>query len=496
MNAFRLCLLAGCILLIPGLALSQESGQVKLSDEAARQLQVGIKLSDEVTRQLVEGVRLTDPTRKQMYEDIEILRRILNEKLNLPRVFVDPLIQFRNLNQPQGGGLGGFSGGLSGMGGIGGGGILGNPGMQGGMPGMGTGGIGGLGGGGGMRGSMGMGAGFGATIDTNVFRPSPSSIDFPAAEGVYLKGYGVVFNLVLPHQPKAKPKETKPAVKPVSEWDRIRKEMHGEKVQPEAKPARPSELTLTERLLRILADNGHHFSQLGDKENITIVVTFREAPSAAMGGFQSIGMDVTDQGAGSLLFGVGINSDAGLTGSINEAGEGGTQPIQQQEGESSRAGGKGIGQPSEQKPGDNAAGVKSGQPASSAKDNILLGDLLMKQGNYDEAKEAYHIALKILSGDKDNPQTLNLLQKLAQVYVANGQYEEAKKLLDDIVKHKNVAAKNPKKETPKPTPLPSKLIITAPKALLDQVGSSRIDFEAFTKAVSVEYENFTAVENK
>src|SRR5260370_26341680 len=137
MNGFRVCLLGGCILLIPGLALSQESGPVKLSDEAARQLQVGIKLSDEVTRQLLEGVRLTDPTRKQMYEDIEILRRILNEKLNLPRVFVDPLIQFRNLNQPQGGGLGGFSGGLSGMGGLGGGGIMGNPGMQGGMPGMG-----------------------------------------------------------------------------------------------------------------------------------------------------------------------------------------------------------------------------------------------------------------------------------------------------------------------------------------------------------------------
>src|SRR5258708_33248135 len=105
MNAFRLCLLAGCILLIPGLALSQESGPVKLSDEAARQLQVGIKLSDEVTRQLTEGVRLTDPTKKQMYEDIEILRRIHNEKLNLHRVLVDPLIQFRKLPRPQRRGL-------------------------------------------------------------------------------------------------------------------------------------------------------------------------------------------------------------------------------------------------------------------------------------------------------------------------------------------------------------------------------------------------------
>src|SRR5258708_37143819 len=137
MNAIRLCLLAGCILLIPGPALSQESGPVKLSDEAARQFQTQIKVSDELTRQLLEGVRLTDPTRKQMYEDIEILRRILNEKLNLPRDFVDPLIHSRNLNQPQGGGLLGVSGGGSGMGGLGGGGILGNPGMQGGMPGMG-----------------------------------------------------------------------------------------------------------------------------------------------------------------------------------------------------------------------------------------------------------------------------------------------------------------------------------------------------------------------
>src|SRR5260370_2707468 len=150
MNAFGLCVLAGCILLIPGLALSQESGPVNLSDEAARQLQVGIKLSDEVTRQLLEGVRLTDPTRKQMYEDIEILRRILNEKLNLPRVFVDPLIQFRNLPQPQRGGLLGAGGGGSGMGGLGGGGILGNQGTGIGMPGMG--GLGALGGGGGFLG--------------------------------------------------------------------------------------------------------------------------------------------------------------------------------------------------------------------------------------------------------------------------------------------------------------------------------------------------------
>jgi len=493
MKRYGLLPLAGLVLLLPSLALTQESGPIQV----APQFKGPIRVIKEVEPE-------AEPSRKQMYEDIEILRRILNEKLNLPRVFVDPLIRFRNLNQPQGGGLLGVGGGGSGMGGLGlggGGGILGNSGMQGGMPGMGTGGTGLAGMPGGMSPGKGTGGGFidtnlDGTIDTSVFRPSPSSIDFPAGEGVYLKSYGVVFNLVLPHQPKAKPKETKPAVKPVSEWDRIRKEMHGEKVQPESKPAQPSEPTLTERLLRILADNGHHFSQLGDKENITIVVTFREAPSATMGGLNSISVDVTDQGAGSLLFGVGINSEAGLTGSINNAGEGGTQQFQQQEGGSSGGGGKGIGEPSGQKPGDNAPWIKSGQPASSAKDNILLGDLQMKQSNYKEAETAYLTALKIISGDKDNPETLYLLQKLAQVHVANGQYDEAKKLLDQIVKHKNVAAKNPKKETPKPAPLPSKLIITAPKALLDQVGSGRIDFEAFTKAVSVEYENFTAAENK
>jgi hypothetical protein len=169
-------------------------------------------------------VNLLEPNR--MNEDVEIFRRILNHKLDLPRVSTFPALANPNLLNQPGSGFAGVSGGMLG----------GNLGMNGSM------GIGGMGsttlGGGalGLAGGQGFGGGMagnnplGGNGLNTIFTTSRSSLDFPAAEGVYLKGYGVVYNLVLPPQPKPHAKEATAPAKPVSEWDRIRKEMHGEKV--------------------------------------------------------------------------------------------------------------------------------------------------------------------------------------------------------------------------------------------------------------------------
>ena len=95
-------------------------------------------------------------------------------------------------------------------------------------------------------------------------------------EGVYLKGQGVVYTLTLP--PAAQHTTTekeKTVVKPVSDWDRVRNEVRQEKQVSEEKKPPARVRSLPEIILQVLAENGQHFAQLGDNENITVVVTFR-----------------------------------------------------------------------------------------------------------------------------------------------------------------------------------------------------------------------------
>src|SRR5262245_47338857 len=82
-------------------------------------------------------------------------------------------------------------------------------------------------------------------------------------EGNYLKGYGVVFTITLPRSAATTPApSTQPAAKPLSDWERTRRELLGQPA-PEA-PATPpaTRPALIDALLKCLADNGRHFSQL------------------------------------------------------------------------------------------------------------------------------------------------------------------------------------------------------------------------------------------
>src|SRR5207237_10523785 len=112
----------------------------------------------------------------QMYEDVEVMRRILNRSLHLPRHATHTVwvpANRLNTNQP-------FTTGL---------GAIGNPSL-------------------GALGNPGVGAlgnpygvpygGLGALGNTWTHPVQVSSVEYPGAEGVYLKGHGVVFNLTLP----------------------------------------------------------------------------------------------------------------------------------------------------------------------------------------------------------------------------------------------------------------------------------------------------------
>ncbi len=117
----------------------------------------------------------------------------------------------------------------------------------------------------------------------------------PKIDGTYLKNYGVVFQASLPPMLPVKSEPAKPASQPLSEWERTRKELHGEKLDKGANFTEAKSVPdLTDFLVKLVAENGRNFVHLNPKENVTIVVTFRHGsdPHASIGqsGFSGLGM--------------------------------------------------------------------------------------------------------------------------------------------------------------------------------------------------------------
>jgi len=290
-----------------------------------------------------------------------------------------------------------------------------------------------------------------------------------APEGVYLKGHGVVYTVTLTGPsptPKARPKGQ--AAAPLSEWDRARKELRGEKV--EAPAAAPEPPSLADVIVKILAENGRHFALLEPEESITVVVTFRgEKPTPAtasqpsgpggviggMPGAAGIAIGGLDRGVPVLsgIPGMGrlFTLDSPAVGSGDVSPGGGAPP--------------------------------GGQP-TTAQDYILLADLHLKQRKYDQALEAYTQAQK-RQPDLAN-QSPDFRRKLAETYLGLNQVDQARAVLDQIVAgHQKPNRPTGSASAAKPE-LPAKLIVSAPKKLLDQAGGGKMTFEEFKKAATVD----------
>jgi hypothetical protein len=284
----------------------------------------------------------------------------------------------------------------------------------------------------------------------------PSMLDI---EGTYLKSQGVVFSLTLPPPARdPRPEAPKPAPQPPSDWERIRREVRQEK-EPEQKADTKKEPTLAEVVLRALADNGKHFTQLGANESLTVVITFR-ADSVAQGvALIDYGMD----GWPDLYVAPFIDS-----GTVQAPPEG------QQSAEAAKP---------QASPADDAAVQK-------IKDLILLGELHAKQGKIEEAIQALQQAVKL---KPEGDQAREALRKLAATLLVAGKDAEAEQVMKQF---SVLTAKQPEKAAPKADPqktsLPAKLIITASKKLLDQVAAGTITFEEFQKAATVDYLTFAA----
>jgi hypothetical protein len=296
--------------------------------------------------------------------------------------------------------------------------------------------------------------------------------DGQAAEGVYLPGYGAVFSVTLPtpaHDPRPAA-GAKPAPAEVTEWERVRRALHGE-ATPEPAPAAPKEPPLGDVLLRLLAENGRHLTALNDDERLTVVVTFR-------GHRPSPRPTVTTQA--NAITTATNPLGAGLSGTLTPFG-GGTV----------------------------ATTAGHGQ---TARDHELLGDLHLKQGQHQQALEAFSKALTALdaewkktdlSGGEDQAirqmqlRLAELYTKQAQAQLAAGRSDEARQLLDKAKAVKEQAGKTAAEKPPvtaKPgggPALPARLTVSAPKRLLDQIGTGKISFEEFRKEAKVEYQPAT-----
>ncbi len=404
---------------------------------------------------------------------------------------------------------------------------------------------------------------------------------FPlAAEGVYLKGQGVVFTLTLPpqgrvvHDPHSKQlvdvtactkchvdaavtkifEAAKTASVPGDEWAKIRNQVRGVKEEPK-KPAVPKNKapevcgpgTVGEAVLRVLADHGQHFARLGDNESITVVITFRTTDQARLASDDSFWIDVgapvqtgSDGQARRALFKTYVNDlDSHIHTNLFKTATGGTTddeflrrvyldltgllptPEEQLDFRANADPDKrnklvdrlltkpapGTKEGADAKnPAPQDPFAASGPDREVLRDYVLLGDLHLKQGKPKEARDAYERGITLYESKWNwgKPEDLvaqkELYGKLAQVHVQLGDLEAAKKALEKALKVPEADPKQPKPAAPPPAPaaapLPAKLVIAAPKKLLDQAGSGKITFEEFKQQASVEYLTFPVGEKK
>lgn len=253
----------------------------------------------------------------------------------------------------------------------------------------------------------------------------------PTIEGVYLKGQGIVFTATVPSLQLTSKVET---AKPLSEWESVRRQIRNEKAEAQ-KPEANKPPSVRDVLLRVLAENGHHFSYLGENESLTLVLTVhgprQTAPAPKSGGSGSAKKSSTTQALG------------------------GGSDLQ-----------------------------------DKVRDLVLLGNLHMKQGHYAEAIATYQKTVELKPGSNE---LVTLYRNLAQCYLNLGEDAKGRALLDQAISlRKKAEEKNDKTEPSKQVAvsLPVKLIISTPKKLLEEAKDGKLPFEEFRRRASVETLHF------
>lgn len=301
-------------------------------------------------------------------------------------------------------------------------------------------------------------------------------------EGAYLKGHGVSYTLALHgadqavydpqtkgtglisicmkcHAPESADRYLNSggpsrATPKLSDWERIRKEVHGEKTEPEPSVAATFRMqsicapgNLTEKILKVLAENGHNFQQLQLSENISVVISFGMPRVEATDSYRKTG-----------------NTPAVLKNAEEQAAMGDAELKQQKQGEAVRHYDQAIRQLSE------------------------LGLSMPSDMKYETARQIVDDANKLLR---------SCYLKKAQALLSAGMTTEAKDALA------NAESAFLKVKLPKETPeskvsphLPAKLLITVSKKSLDEHRAGKQSLEDFRKAAEIQSINLPPAERK
>ena len=271
------------------------------------------------------------------------------------------------------------------------------------------------------------------------------------AQGTYLKGHGVVYALGLPGYvgPVVSDGAKSRGGSALTDWERARRELAGQKVEDKAKAS--EDVSLADALLGVLAANGKNFTQLPGNESVTVAVTLAGSQTSC------------------------LSCHTAATAAV---------PMKI----------KVVAPP----PG-NTGGGGSATASENARRPELLGDLHLKQGEHDKAVAAYRTALAAAGSQNADVADLKVMEvavKLAQALAAQGKADESRRVLSDLAAMAGKATKAPPPPASGTTPgtmaLPPRLLVTAPKAALDAVGSGKMSFEEFRKAARVEHLTFPA----
>jgi hypothetical protein len=256
------------------------------------------------------------------------------------------------------------------------------------------------------------------------------------AEGVYLNGQGVIYTVTLQGPVIDSGAATaKAAPKIPDEWEQQRQQLRGSKAEVKEPTETAKEPPLREVLLKLLARYGHKFSHLGSRETVTVVLTFREPSTVSESG-------LTPAGA--------LNPDLGTKPSTPTA------------------------------------------QSSTSRDYELLADLHLKQNRAQEAIEAYKNAIAKHGGAKDDAKARELYLKMGHAELAAAMQAQGgnrdERILNAIKFLRRVTEQTAKAAPAGPaTHLPARLIVSAPKSLLDQVAAGKITFEEFRSRANVEF---------
>jgi len=320
--------------------------------------------------------------------------------------------------------------------------------------------------------------------------------ELPGIQGVYLKGQGVVYTMSVPqHFQKVVGGADKPAGQPLTEWERVRKELRGEKVQ--ADPAKQqTDLSIADAILHVLGDNGTNLTQLSDGESVTVAITLLPAQScvkchAGPGAGGRPGM-MGNSGSG-MMSPSGMPPGRGTGGTFGGIGtSSGTLSGTSSSGGGTFSGTSGSGGGAGSSDGD------SGPDRAEFRKHALMGDLAMKQHDYVQAVEAYQKAIGVRRNlPHESAMELEVIEvasKWGRALLAQGKAAEAEKVLRGLVKLAEDLGGTQRADQPAEgkasMTLPGKLIITVPMKLLGQLSSGKMSFGEFHKAATVEHLTF------